>query len=86
MLKHEWFVASDPNLCENLINHVVDPPWRPQLASTSDTSCFDDVRNGEEYYSETESEVTIVKRSTKAPRAAVLKQWNELQRFYAGWP
>ena len=86
VLKHEWFVGSDPNLCENLVNHVVKPPWRPQLASVSDTSCFDDVRNEEE---SSESEVTFVKR-TKQPPAAVLKQWNELQRFYSrplagGW-
>ena len=40
---HAWFSGYD---WDGLVNSTIEPPWRPQLSSCDDTTCFDDQSSG----------------------------------------
>ena len=40
---HAWFDGYD---WDGLVNSTIEPPWRPQLNSFDDTTCFDDQSTG----------------------------------------
>lgn len=75
VMAHSWFEAFD---WDGLVNMTVTAPWRPTLATASDTSCFDEPPDADLNY----LEARHVEEGAIA--AEDIACWKALQSEYAG--
>ena len=69
--EHTWFAGYDWN---GLVNMTVDPPWRPNLKSFDDTTCFDDQADGN----------SLDGPSGRSHPEDLLSKWRDLRTEYTG--
>ena len=74
VMEHAWFGADFD--WEGLVNMTKEPPWRPNLSSATDTTCFDSDPGGE----------SLEGPAGKSHPEELAKRWAALQEEYAGGP
>jgi len=70
VMAHAWFVAFD---WDGLVNMTIEPPWRPSLSSSDDTTCFD----------EAEGDDSLDGPANKVPQEELEAKWKSLQAEYS---
>jgi len=72
VMAQRWFDGYD---WAGLVNQTKEPPWRPQLARSDDTQCFEDAAGGDSLDGPA---------SGPTPPKELLDKWRRLQEEYAG--